>query len=137
MGFSDYDVLPYHIIDLFTPQRKHQGNDQELSPFYHHHHHLVQADLAMLDHNLWGRLPNLVGMEIPFFVVVPGAGTGQLGRFGAPLFGEWWTCNQAPARMGGVGVLSHPSWVVWIQRHRFVACKEGRWKGQGWLTLQL
>lgn len=67
MGFSDYDVLPYHIIDLFTPQRKHQGNDQELSPFCHHHHHPVQADLAMLDHNSWGRLPNLVGTEMPFF----------------------------------------------------------------------
>lgn len=53
--------------------------------FYFSGCHPVQADLAMLAHNLWGCLPNLVGMEMPFLIVVPGAGTGQLGRVGARL----------------------------------------------------
>lgn len=71
-----------------------------------------------------------VGHRDAFLIVVPGAGTGHLGK-AALLFGAWW----ASGRMGGVGVLLHSGWIGWVQRHRFGMSKKGWWKGQGWLNI--
>lgn len=71
--------------------------------FYFSGCHPVQADLAMLAHNLWGCLPNLVGMEMPFLIVVPGAGTGQGWGQAALLFGQWWTRNKLPPGWEALG----------------------------------